>query len=193
LHSHFAPSLAFAQGNGKGKAKGHDKHDQGNDGDQGRAYERYGLHSRDREVVTAYYSKHDSGLPPGLAKRNGNLPPGLEKQLERNGTLPPGLQKKLQPCPVEITRELPPLPPDYQRWPSFAHTFRRFRRPLFFIGRKENSAKDSAPLNRLPALWLCLRARCVQSGRIFPAAASGPLPPSSHTPTAPPEPYRLPG
>ena len=115
------PGFAQGNGNGKGKAKGHDKHDQGNDDDAGRAYERYGFHSRDREVVTTYYSKHGSGLPPGLAKRNGNLPPGLEKQLERNGTLPPGLQKKLQPCPVEITRELPPLPPDYQRSVIGAH------------------------------------------------------------------------
>ena len=106
---------AWAQGNGKGKAKGHDKHQQGDDDGQGRAYEKYGFHSHDREVVTTYYSKHGSDLPPGLAKRGGDLPPGLEKQLQRNGTLPPGLQKKLQPCPIEITRELPPLPPDYQR------------------------------------------------------------------------------
>jgi len=113
---------AWAQGHGK--AKGHDKkdkHQQGDDDDQGRAYEKYGFRSHDREIVTTYYSKHGSGLPPGLAKRNGNLPPGLEKQLERNGTLPPGLQKKLQPCPVEITRELPPLPPTYERSVIGAH------------------------------------------------------------------------
>lgn len=106
---------AWAQGNGKGKGKGHSKHEQADDDDQGRIYERYGFHARDRELVTTYYSRHGSGLPPGLAKRGGDLPPGLEKQLQRNGTLPPGLQKKLQPCPVELTRELPPLPSDYQR------------------------------------------------------------------------------
>ena len=50
-----------------------------------------------------------------MAKRNGDLPPGLEKQLQRNGSLPPGLEKKMQPCPVEISRQLPPLPPDYRR------------------------------------------------------------------------------
>jgi len=76
---------------------------------------KYGFQPRDREIVTTYYSKHGSGLPPGLAKRNGNLPPGLEKQLERNGTLPPGLQKKLQPCPVEVERRLPPLSAEYRR------------------------------------------------------------------------------
>jgi len=111
---------AWGQGNGKGKAKGHDKHQQGDD-DPGRAYEKYAFRDHDREIVTTYYAKHGSGLPPGLAKRNGDLPPGLEKQLERNGTLPPGLQKKLQPCPVEITRELPPLPPTYQRSVIGAH------------------------------------------------------------------------
>jgi hypothetical protein len=111
---------AMAQGNGhgNGKGKGHNKHDQGDD-DQGEG--RYSFREQDREVVTTYYAKHGSGLPPGLAKRNGNLPPGLEKQLERNGTLPPGLQKKLQPCAVEITRQLPPLPADYQRSVIGAH------------------------------------------------------------------------
>jgi hypothetical protein len=106
---------AWAQGNGKGKAKGHDKDkkDKGGDDDQGDA--KYRFRTEDREYVTTYYSKHGKGLPPGLAKRDGDLPPGLEKQLQRNGTLPPGLQKKLQPCPVEFTRRLPPLPPDYQR------------------------------------------------------------------------------
>ena len=116
------PSLAQGNGNGngKGKVKGHDKKDQG-DNDQGRAYEKYGFRAHDREIVSTYYSKHGSGLPHGLAKRGGDLPPGLEKQLQRNGTLPPGLQKKLQPCPVEVTRELPPLPPDYQRSIIGAH------------------------------------------------------------------------
>ncbi|PYU08490.1 MAG: hypothetical protein DMG34_01710 [Acidobacteria bacterium] len=116
----LATVLSWAQGNGhgNGKGKGHDKHERDDDG-HGRA--KYEFRSQDREVVTTYYSKHGSGLPPGLAKRNGNLPPGLEKQLERNGTLPPGLQKKLAPCPVEITRQLPPLPPEYQRSVIGAH------------------------------------------------------------------------
>jgi hypothetical protein len=112
------PSWAQGNGHGTGKGKGHDKHERDDDG-HGRA--KYEFRSQDREVVTTYYSKHGSGLPPGLAKRNGNLPPGLEKQLERNGTLPPGLQKKLAPCPVEITRQLPPLPPEYQRSVIGAH------------------------------------------------------------------------
>ena len=106
---------AMAQGHGKGKAKGHDKDkkDKGDDDNQGEA--KYRFRAEDRAYVTTYYTKHGKGLPPGLAKRNGDLPPGLEKQLRRNGTLPPGLEKKLEPCPVEITRRLPPLPPDYQR------------------------------------------------------------------------------
>jgi hypothetical protein len=105
------PASAQGNGHGNGKGKGHDKKDKGDD----RGPEQYQFRSQDREYVTSYYSKHGKGLPPGLAKRNGDLPPGLEKQLQRNGTLPPGLQKKMQPCPIEITRQLPPLPPDYQR------------------------------------------------------------------------------
>lgn len=105
---------AFGQGNsqGHGHGKGHNKHDQGDD-ERGDA--RYRFRTEDREYITSYYSKHGKGLPPGLAKRGGDLPPGLEKQLQRNGTLPPGLEKKLEPCPVEVERRLPPLPPDYQR------------------------------------------------------------------------------
>ena len=104
---------SFAQGNsqGHGKGKGHNKHDQGDD--QGEV--RYGFAAHDREVITSYYAGHQSNLPPGLAKRGGDLPPGLQKHLERNGTLPPGLQKRLEPCPVELERQLPPLPADYRR------------------------------------------------------------------------------
>jgi hypothetical protein len=102
---------ALAQGNSHGKAKGHDKKD--NDDDRG--LDQYQFRQQDREYVTSYYSKHGKRIPPGQAKKNGDLPPGLEKQLQRNDTLPPGLEKKMQPCPVEITRQLPPLPPDYQR------------------------------------------------------------------------------
>jgi hypothetical protein len=105
------PAMAQGNGHGNGKAKGHDKKDKDDDGQGGKYY----FQAHDREVVTTYYSKHGKGLPPGLAKRNGNLPPGLEKQLQRNGSLPPELDKKMEPCPVEITRELPPLPPDYRR------------------------------------------------------------------------------
>jgi len=108
------PVLAQGNSHGNGKAKGHDKKDKGDDD---RSPDQYQFRPQDREYISSYYSKHgkSKGVPPGQAKKNGNLPPGLEKQLERNGTLPPGLQKKMQPCPVEITRQLPPLPPDYQR------------------------------------------------------------------------------
>lgn len=116
-----AAGSAMAQGKGKGKGKGHDKGGDDNEAAQTQVYVKYGFHSQDRQTITTYYTKHGSGLPPGLAKRGGDLPPGLEKQLERNGTLPPGLQKKLQPCPVELERQLPPLPVEYHRVVIGAH------------------------------------------------------------------------
>jgi hypothetical protein len=70
----------------------------------------YRLEAHERDTIFGYYANPSRGLPPGLAKRGGNLPPGLEKQLARNGTLPPGLEKRLEPLPVELERELPPLP-----------------------------------------------------------------------------------
>ncbi len=109
-------SLTLAQGKGHGKGKGHNKHED----DQGEN-SKYVFGEHDREIITRYYAGRDSNLPPGLAKRGGNLPPGLEKHLERNGTLPPGLQKRIQPCPVELERQLPPLPADYRRAVIGAH------------------------------------------------------------------------
>ena len=73
----------------------------------------------ERRVIEQYYRRgakgKSKGLPPGLAKRGGNLPPGLEKHLARNGQLPPGLQKRLEPLPVELNRQLPPLPEYWER------------------------------------------------------------------------------
>lgn len=109
-------SPAFSQGHGKGK--GHNKHQ---DSDDQGENSKYYFGERDREVITRYYSNRGSNLPPGLAKRGGDLPPGLQKHLERNGTLPPGLQKRLEPCPVELERQLPPLPADYRRAVIGAH------------------------------------------------------------------------
>ena len=67
--------------------------------------------SHDRGLIHSYYS----GLPPGLAKRNGDLPPGLARQLQRNGVLPPGLRARLRPFPVALERQLAPLPSGYRR------------------------------------------------------------------------------
>ena len=68
-----------------------------------------------RTIIHDYYRGQPSGLPPGLAKRNGELPPGLEKQLQRNGRLPPGLEKKMTPFPDDLDRRLPRLPAGMRR------------------------------------------------------------------------------
>ena len=70
--------------------------------------------TQERTVITNWFVRNRSGLPPGLAKRE-TLPPGLEKQLRQKGTLPPGLQKKIQPLPVELERQLTPIPTGYRR------------------------------------------------------------------------------
>jgi hypothetical protein len=56
--------------------------------------------------------KQEQDLPPGLAKRK-DLPPGLAAQLQRNGTLPDGLAKRS--LPAELEKQLPPVPPGYER------------------------------------------------------------------------------
>jgi hypothetical protein len=107
----LAAEPALAQGRGRGQAKG-PKAAEPAKADKAA---RYQFGPRDREIITTYYAQPKSGLPPGLAKRDGGLPPGLEKQLRRNGTLPPGLQKRIQPFPVPLERQLPPLPVGYRR------------------------------------------------------------------------------
>ena len=68
----------------------------------------------ERTIITNWFRRSPSGLPPGLAKRD-RLPPGLEKQLRERGTLPPGLQKRVQPLPFELERQLRRLPSGYRR------------------------------------------------------------------------------
>ena len=89
----------------KKKARG------GNDDRQG--YSKF--RQADVQEIQRYYHGRGSGLPPGLAKKDGDLPPGLAKKLRRNGRLPPGLQKRIEPFPVELERRLPPLRPGYYR------------------------------------------------------------------------------
>lgn len=71
--------------------------------------------TRDERIrITDWFRTNQSGLPPGLAKRE-KLPPGLEKQLRKRGKLPPGLQKKIQPLPPGLERDLRILPTGYRR------------------------------------------------------------------------------
>jgi len=62
--------------------------------------------SRDVEVIRAHYAPQYRGR---------RLPPGLAKKYARTGQLPPGWQKKMQPMPVVLESQLPPLPPDHHR------------------------------------------------------------------------------
>lgn len=106
----------WARGN-----QGQGNHGRGNGhGEQGRGHykkerSRVAFSVHDRDIVRNYFREYPSQLPPGLAKRGGDLPPGLEKHLREGGTLPPGLEKRLRPCPVPLSRRLPPLPAGYSR------------------------------------------------------------------------------
>lgn len=104
--------LADGRGQGNGKAKGHEKHENKNDGQQeGRGHDKHYYKDHDRQVARGWYREHEGHLPPGLAKKD-QLPPGLQRQLEVRGTLPPGLQKRLQPVPQDLEVRLAPPPPE---------------------------------------------------------------------------------
>ena len=108
-------NLAWAQGQGRGR--GGQQQPERTAGDKVREVlppSEPVFTTQERTVITNWFTRNRSGLPPGLAKRE-TLPPGLEKQLRERGTLPPGLQKKIQPLPVELERQLTALPTGYRR------------------------------------------------------------------------------
>ena len=108
-------SLAGAQGQGRGR--GGQQQPEQSAGDKVRQAlppSEPVFTTAERTVITRWFTTNRSNLPPGLAKRE-TLPPGLEKQLRERGTLPPGLQKKIQPLPVELERQLTPIPTGYRR------------------------------------------------------------------------------
>ena len=107
----LAVPLAADEGHGKAKGKHKQEEEREHHGNRGVVV----FAQQDRGVLHDHFLANPSGLPPGLAKRNGNLPPGLAKQLQRNGHLPPGLEKKIYPFPVELERRLQPLAPDCRR------------------------------------------------------------------------------
>ena len=108
-------SFAWAQGQGRGRA-GQQQPEQtaGDKVRQALPPSEPVFTTAERTVITRWFTTNRSNLPPGLAKRE-TLPPGLEKQLRERGTLPPGLQKKIQPLPVELERQLTPIPTGYRR------------------------------------------------------------------------------
>ena len=108
-------NLAWAQGQGRGR--GGQQQPERTAGDKVREVlppSEPVFTTQERTLITNWFTRNRSGLPPGLAKRE-TLPPGLEKQLRQKGTLPPGLQKKIQPLPVELERQLTPILTGYRR------------------------------------------------------------------------------
>jgi hypothetical protein len=66
-------------------------------------------------VQLTFGSGHVAIIREHYAPRYRSLPPGLQKKYARTGQLPPGWQSKLEPFPVAIERQLPPLSGDYRR------------------------------------------------------------------------------
>jgi hypothetical protein len=104
----ISTALPGSSGKGKGKGKGN-RQSAKNSEEIGIQVTGNIFRESDRKLIVNHFRNNQEALPPGLAKRDGDLPPGLEKQLKRNGHLPPGLEKKLNPFPVELERNLPPL------------------------------------------------------------------------------------
>jgi hypothetical protein len=96
---------------GPGQGRGHeDRSDGGAGRGRGRAEERTPpappplreFRPADRELIARYFQDPKHG-----PKR---LPPGLAAKVNRGDRLPPGGQKRFRPFPVELARQLPPVP-----------------------------------------------------------------------------------
>jgi hypothetical protein len=73
-------------------------------------------HGRGRGGESCYFEQRDLPvLRSYYGPRYRQLPPGLEKKLYRQGRLPRGWEGRLQPFPVVVERQLPPLLPGYRR------------------------------------------------------------------------------
>jgi Ni/Co efflux regulator RcnB len=76
--------------------------DDDDDRDRHRRYGDRCFHEEHLRAIRGYYHRHD-------------LPPGLVKRYYRTGELPPGWEARVRPFPVEVERDLPPLPSGYAR------------------------------------------------------------------------------
>ena len=110
----IASGLAWAQGQGRGRGGQQQEQSAGDKVREVLPASEPVFTTQERTVITRWFTTNRSNLPPGLAKRE-TLPPGLERQLRQKGTLPPGLQSKIQPLPVELERQLTPIPTGYRR------------------------------------------------------------------------------
>lgn len=81
--------------------KKHARHD---DDDGDRREDGCYFRPQDARVIQEYYGPRYRPLPPGLAKK-----------YYRTGHLPPGWERRIEPVPVMVERQLPPVPPEYRR------------------------------------------------------------------------------
>ena len=74
-------------------------------------------HGSDHHAKGCYFEPQATRvLVEYYAPRFRELPPGLQKKIYRTGRrLPPGWERKMQPLPVVVDRQLPPLPGGYSR------------------------------------------------------------------------------
>ena len=70
----------------------------------------------DHRSGACYFEPHDVRvIHEYYAPRYRPLPPGLAMKLHRTGHLPPGWERRMEPIPVVVERQLPPLAPTYRR------------------------------------------------------------------------------
>jgi hypothetical protein len=101
----ISQGAAFFQNDHEGHGRHNGKAHSRDDGDEPRR-EGYGhvpyFRPEDRALLSRYYPVR-------------TLPPGLRKKHARTGTLPPGWQKRVQPLPLAVVAQLPPLPANCER------------------------------------------------------------------------------
>lgn len=97
----FSGHTLLAQGNGQNRG--------GQGGQTAQSHTQFDDH--DKQVATNWVQQHQSNPPAGLRPKD-KFSPEDESKLKVNAPLDPSFRKKVHPVPRDLSRQLPPPPPD---------------------------------------------------------------------------------
>jgi hypothetical protein len=71
------------------------------------------FNEHDQQVAHDWYNKHQNNPPAGLRKQD-RFSPDQESRLREGAVLDGSLRNKVHPAPRDLTRQLPPPPPQHR-------------------------------------------------------------------------------
>jgi hypothetical protein len=71
------------------------------------------FNDHDQQVTRDWYNQHQAHPPAGLRKQD-RLSTDEESRLHEGGVLDKSMRRKVYPAPAELSRQLPPPPPEHR-------------------------------------------------------------------------------